>query len=174
MDAVHAGDEDMLATYTGYPTSEYLRVEGQDLATFNVFLERADQLAPYLRHLQRVSEDRPLVLTELGLAAEVHGDAEQARSLEMQLALVDASGCAGATVFSWTDEWAVGHGTGPRVGLRPDPAGPQPAALARGGVPLGPARAGRGPSVLAGADGRGLCLQRGAAARGSAWTPSPG
>ena len=114
VDAVHAGDEDMLATYTGYPTSEYLRVEGQDLATFNVFLERADQLAPYLRHLQRVSEDRPLVLTELGLAAEVHGDAEQARSLEMQLALVDASGCAGATVFSWTDEWAVG--TEPVVG----------------------------------------------------------
>jgi O-antigen biosynthesis protein len=108
VDAVHAGDRDMLATYTGYPTSEYLRVEGQDLATFNVFLERVDQLAPYLRHLQRVSEDRPLVLTELGLAAEVHGDGEQARSLEMQLALVDTSGCAGATVFSWTDDWAVG------------------------------------------------------------------
>ena len=114
VDEVHAGDRDMLATYTGYPTSEYLRVEGQDLATFNVFLERADQLAPYLRHLQRVSEDRPLVLTELGLAAEVHGDAEQARSLEMQLAQVDLSGCAGATVFSWTDEWAVG--TEPVVG----------------------------------------------------------
>ena len=106
--AVHEGDPAMLATYTGYPTSEFLRVEGQDLMTFNVFLERAERLAPYLRHLQHVSEDRPLVLTELGLAAEVHGDAEQARSLQMQLDLVDESGCAGATIFSWTDEWAVG------------------------------------------------------------------
>jgi glycosyltransferase involved in cell wall biosynthesis len=108
--AVHEGDPDMLATYTSFPTSEYLRVEGQDIATFNVFLERADQLAPYLRHLQRVTEDRPLVLTEIGLAAELHGDAEQARSLEMQLRVVDETGCAGATIFSWTDEWATGAG----------------------------------------------------------------
>lgn len=107
---VHDGDPDMLATYTSFPTAEFLRVDGQDLATFNVFLERAEQLAPYLRHLQRISEDRPLVLTEVGLAAELHGDCEQARSLEMQLSLADESGCAGATVFSWTDEWATSAG----------------------------------------------------------------
>ena len=86
---VHEGDPDMLATYTGYPTAEFLRVDGQDLATFNVFLERAEQLAPYVRHLQRLSGDVPLVLTEVGLAAELHGDDEQARSLKMQLDLVD-------------------------------------------------------------------------------------
>jgi len=107
---VHEGDPDMLATYTGYPTAEFLRVEGQDLVTFNVFLERADQLGPYLRHLQRVTGDRPLVLTEVGLAAELHGDEEQARSLAMQLGLVDDCGCAGATIFSWTDEWATTAG----------------------------------------------------------------
>ena len=106
---VHEGDPDMLATYTGYPTAEFLRVDGQDLATFNVFLERAEQLAPYVRHLQRLSGDVPLVLTEVGLAAELHGDDEQARSLKMQLDLVDGSGCAGATIFSWTDEWATGE-----------------------------------------------------------------
>jgi O-antigen biosynthesis protein len=107
---VHEGDPHMLATYTSFPTAEFLHVEGQDLATFNVFLEHAEQLAPYLRHLQRVTEDRPLVLTEVGLAAELHGDSEQARSLDMQLALVDESGCAGATIFSWTDEWATSAG----------------------------------------------------------------
>ncbi|MDF2144856.1 glycosyltransferase family 2 protein [Knoellia sp. p5-6-4] len=107
---VHEGDPEMLATYTGYPTAEFLRVEGQDLVTFNVFLERADQLAPYLRHLQRVTADRPLVLTEVGLAAELHGEEEQARSLGMQLGLVDECGCAGATIFSWTDEWATSAG----------------------------------------------------------------
>ena len=107
---VHEGDPEMLATYTGYPSAEFLRVDGQDLATFNVFLERAEQLAPYLRHLQRVTGELPLVLTEVGLAAEVHGDDEQARSLRMQLELVDECGCAGATIFSWTDEWATTAG----------------------------------------------------------------
>jgi glycosyltransferase involved in cell wall biosynthesis len=107
---VHEGGPDLLATYTGFPTAEFLRVDGQDVSTFNVFLERADQLAPYLRHLQRVSEDRPLVVTELGLAAAVHGEQEQARSLQMQLGLVDESGCAGGTIFSWTDEWATSAG----------------------------------------------------------------
>lgn len=107
---VHDGDPEMLATYTGFPTSEFLRVDGQDLATFNVFLERAEQLAPYLRHLQRVTGDCPLVLTEVGLAAELHGEDEQARSLGMQLQLVDECGCAGATIFSWTDEWATRAG----------------------------------------------------------------
>ena len=126
---VHAGDPDLLATYTGYPTAEFLRVDGQDLATFNVFLERPGPLAAYLRHLQRVTEDRPLVLTEVGLAAELHGDDEQARSLEMQLALVDECGCAGATVFSWTDEWATGNGPveGWGFGLTHEDRTPRPA-----------------------------------------------
>lgn len=126
---VHAGDPEMPATYTSYPTSEFLRVDGQDIATFNVFLEAADKLGPYLHHLQRVTEDRPLVITELGLAAELHGDDEQARSLDMQLGLVDAAGCAGATIFAWTDEWAVhtepvlGWGFGlTRVDRTPRPA----------------------------------------------------
>lgn len=126
---VHQGAPDLLATYTGFPTAEFLRVEGQDLTTFNVFLERAEQLAPYLRHLQRTSEDRPLVVTELGLAAALHGEQEQARSLEMQLALLDASGCAGGTIFSWTDEWATGAGPveGWGFGLTDENRTPKPA-----------------------------------------------
>lgn len=126
---VHEGDPSMLATYTSFPTAEFLRVEGQDLATFNVFLERAEQLAPYLHHLQRVTEDRPLVLTEVGLAAELHGACEQARSLEMQLSLVDESGCAGATVFAWTDEWATSAGPveGWGFGLTQADRSPRPA-----------------------------------------------
>lgn len=108
--AVHDGDPDLLATYTAYPTAEFLRVEGQDLITFNVFLEHSEQLRPYLHHLQRLASGRPMVVTELGLAAELHGDEEQARSLEMQLGLVEEVGCAGATIFSWTDEWATSAG----------------------------------------------------------------
>jgi GT2 family glycosyltransferase len=105
--AVHDADPEMLVTYTNFPTTEYLDVEGQDVATFNVFLERPEQLRRYLRHLHIVVGDVPLVLTELGLAAELHGEQAQADSLAWQLRLVDECGVAGATVFSWTDEWEV-------------------------------------------------------------------
>jgi glycosyltransferase involved in cell wall biosynthesis len=69
------------------------------------------------------------VITEVGLAAEVHGDDEQARSLEMQLGLVDECGCAGATVFSWTDEWATGNRPveGWGFGLTREDRSPRPA-----------------------------------------------
>jgi len=105
---VHSADPGMLATYTSYPTTEYLRIDGQDLATFNVFLERQEQLRSYVRHLQVASGDLPLVVGELGLAAGLHGQEGQAESLEWQLRVLDETGCAGAVVFSWTDEWTVG------------------------------------------------------------------
>lgn len=107
VEAVHEADPDMLVTYTNFPTTEYLQVTGQDIATFNVFLERPRELQAYLRRLQVVSGPVPLVLTEVGLAGEVHGSAAQAEALRWQLETVDDTGCAGATVFSWTDEWGV-------------------------------------------------------------------
>jgi GT2 family glycosyltransferase len=100
-------DAGVLATYVNYPTTEYLQVDDQDLACFNVFLERPAELARYLRHLQVVSGPLPLVVTELGLAAAVHGEDAQAKSLAWQLRAVEEAGCAGASIFSWTDEWAV-------------------------------------------------------------------
>ena len=103
----HAADPALLVTYSNYPTTEYLTVDGIDLTCFNVFLEDSLRLQAYLRHLQVVAGDTPLVITELGLASEVHGEREQARALEAQLRVVDESGCSGATVFSWTDEWSV-------------------------------------------------------------------
>ena len=104
---VHRADPDVLVTYTNFPTTEYLHVDGQTLATFNVFLEDPATLRKYLRHLQVVSGALPLVLTELGLAAVVHGDDAQAQALAWQLRAVDTAGCAGATVFAFTDEWGV-------------------------------------------------------------------
>ena len=104
---VHEADAGMLTTYSNFPTTEFLDVVGIDFFSFNVFLERPEQLRPYLRHLQIVSDDRPLVITELGLASGIHGEAAQAESLDWQLRLVDEVGVAGATVFAWTDEWGV-------------------------------------------------------------------
>jgi glycosyltransferase involved in cell wall biosynthesis len=105
---IHSGSTDLLATYVNYPTTEYLHVDGQDIVCFNVFLEDPNAFHRYLNHLQVVSENRPLLITELGLAGDIHGSAEQASSLAWQLRLVDEVGCAGAAIFSWTDDWAVG------------------------------------------------------------------
>ncbi|MFN2467142.1 MAG: glycosyltransferase [Gaiellaceae bacterium] len=105
---IHAAGTQLLATYTNYPTTEYLHLEGQDLVCFNVFLEEPEDFEAYLRHLQVISGEVPLVITELGLASKLHGESEQADSLAWQLRVVDEVGCAGATVFSWTDEWHVG------------------------------------------------------------------
>jgi glycosyltransferase involved in cell wall biosynthesis len=107
VEEVHAVDADMLATYCNYPTTEYLQVEGQDLICFNVFLERPQLLRAYLRRLQVISGDLPLLVTELGLASEVHGEISQAHALDRQLRTADESGCAGAMVFCWTDDWVV-------------------------------------------------------------------
>ena len=107
VEEVHQADPEVLVTYCNYPTTEYLEVPGQDLVCFNVFLESRERFRSYLRHLQVVAGDRPLVLSELGLAAELHGEAAQASALAWQLSVVDECGCAGAAVFSWTDEWAV-------------------------------------------------------------------
>ncbi len=104
---VHDSDPDMLATYCNFPTTEYLHVEGQDVACHNVFLEEPSAFRRYLRHLQVECGDTPLIITELGLSADMHGEGAQAESLSWQLRTTDECGVAGATVFAWTDEWAV-------------------------------------------------------------------
>jgi len=104
---VHEGAPGLLATYANYPTTEYLRVDGQDLACFNVFLHDPVALRGYLQHLA-VTTDLPLVVSELGVDAASTGPASQAEQLQAQLDTVDEVGCAGAAVFSLTDEWGVG------------------------------------------------------------------
>jgi hypothetical protein len=104
---LHEGDPELLVTYSNFPTTEYVRVPDLDLTCFNVFLEDPERLGAYLRHLHTVAGPTPLLITELGLGSELHGEQTQASSLHEQLCAVDESGCAGATVFSWTDEWGV-------------------------------------------------------------------
>jgi ABC-type multidrug transport system fused ATPase/permease subunit/glycosyltransferase involved in cell wall biosynthesis len=104
---VHEADDELLATYVNYPTTEFLEVEGQDVASYNVFLEDEQAFRSYLQHLMVVSGELPLLVGEIGLASAIHGEHAQAESLGWQLRAVDEVGCVGATIFSWTDEWAV-------------------------------------------------------------------
>jgi GT2 family glycosyltransferase len=97
-----------LVTYVNYPSTEYLQLDFADLVCFNVYLERRDRLEVYLARLQNVADERPLLMAEIGLDSRSHGEARQAESLDWQVRAAFAAGCAGAFVFSWTDEWHRG------------------------------------------------------------------
>ncbi len=105
-----AKDEDpsALVTYANYPSTEYLRLDFTDLVAFNVYLESQQQFEQYLRHLQPIASDRPLILSEVGLDSRRNGVDVQARTLDWQIRTAFAAGCAGITVFGWTDEWHRG------------------------------------------------------------------
>lgn len=105
-----AKDEDpqALVTYVNYPTTEYLQLPFLDFSTFNVYLETKDKLEAYLARLQNLAGDKPLVLAEIGLDSRRHGEDAQAETLDWQVRTAFASGCAGAMVFAWTDEWHRG------------------------------------------------------------------
>jgi GT2 family glycosyltransferase len=101
-------DHDALVTYVNYPSTEYLQLPFLDLVCFNVYLEADESLRAYLARLHNIANERPLLITELGLDSRSHGADVQARMLERQLRSTYTSGCAGAFVFSWTDEWHRG------------------------------------------------------------------
>ncbi|HEV8265528.1 MAG TPA: glycosyltransferase [Gemmatimonadales bacterium] len=94
-----------LVTYVNYPTTEYLDLPFLDFVSFNVYLESQERLEAYLARLQNLAGDRPLIMSELGLDSLRHGERDQAQVLDWQIRTAFASGCAGAFVFSWTDEW---------------------------------------------------------------------
>jgi O-antigen biosynthesis protein len=101
-------DPTALVTYVNYPSTEYLDLPFLDLVCFNVYLESPERLEAYLARLHTIAGDRPLLLTEIGLDSRRNGEPGQAKALEWQVREAFASGCAGAFVFSWTDEWHRG------------------------------------------------------------------
>jgi GT2 family glycosyltransferase len=107
-DAVKREDPGALVTYVNYPTTEYLDLSFLDFVCFNVFLEQREPFVAYLDRLQNLVGDRPLVLTEIGLDSSRNGVQAQAELLDWQVRASLAAGCAGAFVFSWTDEWHRG------------------------------------------------------------------
>jgi GT2 family glycosyltransferase len=103
--AIKLEDPDGLVTYVNYPTTEYLRLPFLDLLCFNVYLEAPDRFDAYLARLHNLAGDRPLIMSEIGLDALRNGEDRQAEVLDWQVRLTFAAGCAGAFIFSWTDEW---------------------------------------------------------------------
>ena len=106
---VKTEDPDGLVTYVNYPTTEYLQLPFLDLLCFNVYLESQDRLEAYLPRLQNIAGNRPLIMSEIGLDALRNGQETQAEVLDWQVRTTFANGCAGAFIFSWTDEWYRGE-----------------------------------------------------------------
>jgi GT2 family glycosyltransferase len=106
--AAKSEDQDTLVTYVNYPTTEYLELPFLDFFSFNVYLECRELLSRYLAHLHIVAGNQPVVMAELGLDSRRNGLDEQANTLKWQVQQTLASGCAGAFIFSWTDEWHRG------------------------------------------------------------------
>jgi hypothetical protein len=101
-------DPEGLVTYVNYPTTEYLKLPFIDIACFNIYLESKDRLEAYLSRLQNLVNDKPLLMGEIGLDSRRNGEDKQAHVLDWQIRTVFESGCAGAFVFAWTDEWHCG------------------------------------------------------------------
>ncbi len=107
-DIAKSEDPDALVTYVNYPTTEYLELPFLDFVSFNVYLETRGRLEAYLARLHNLAGERPLVMAEIGLDSLRNGRERQAEALRWQLEAVLGSGCAGAYVFAWTDEWHRG------------------------------------------------------------------
>lgn len=101
-------DPGALVTYVNYPSTEYLRLPSFDFLAFNVYLERRELLERYLARLQNLADDRPLLLTEVGLDSRRNGEENQADTLRWQIETCRAAGCAGLFLFAWTDQWHRG------------------------------------------------------------------
>lgn len=97
-----------LVTYVNFPSTEYLALPFLDFVAFNVYLESQQKLEAYLARLQNIAGERPLVMAEMGLDSRRNGEDRQAETLDWQIRTTFASGCAGAFVFAWTDEWYRG------------------------------------------------------------------
>jgi GT2 family glycosyltransferase len=107
--AAKSEDPGGLVTYVNYPPTEYLQLGFLDFMCFNVYLERRAAFDSYLARLQNISGELPLVMAEIGLDSRTHGEQVQAEVLNWQIRTALASGCAGAFVFAWTDEWYVSY-----------------------------------------------------------------
>ena len=106
--AAKGEDPKSLVTYVNFPSTEYLHLPFLDLFCFNVYLEARQSLEAYLARLQNIAGDRPLILAEIGLDSRRNGVEAQAHMLDWQVRSAFASGCAGAFLFAWTDEWSRG------------------------------------------------------------------
>ena len=97
-----------LFSYATYPSTEYLIPRNADFLAVNVYLEEPSAFQSYLQRLHHLAGNKPLMITEFGLDAAVHGEAAQAETRRWFEKICAQSAVAGTIWFSYTDEWFRG------------------------------------------------------------------
>lgn len=97
-----------LLSYATYPSTEYLIPANADFVAVNVYLEEEATFISYLRRLQNLAGNRPLVITEFGVDAFRNGAEKQAEIRRWQMQAALREGVAGNVWFAFTDEWFRG------------------------------------------------------------------
>lgn len=101
-------DPHRLITFANFPPTEFLRPDGLDFVSFNVYLHDQQPFANYLDRLQSIAEGKPLVLTEFGLDSIREGEEHKARILSGHIETAFRAGAAGTFIFAFTDDWYTG------------------------------------------------------------------
>jgi hypothetical protein len=97
-----------LFSYATYPSTEYLIPRNADFLAVNVYLEQPAAFQSYLQRLHHIAGNQPLLITEFGLDAAVHGESAQAETRHWFEQICAESAVAGTIWFSYTDEWFRG------------------------------------------------------------------
>ncbi|MEZ5324145.1 MAG: glycosyltransferase [Verrucomicrobiales bacterium] len=97
-----------LFAYASYPTTEYLMPDNADFVAYNVYLEHRKDFARYLRRLQLLAGNRPLVISEFGLSTRQNSNEHQREVLDWACEEMALQGVAGTILFTFTDEWFTG------------------------------------------------------------------
>lgn len=105
---VREADPETMITYANYPSTEYLRLPFLDFLSVNVYLHDEKAFRSYLKRLQNVAGELPLVLSEFGMDSIRNTEQHVAETLSWQLHDAFELGVAGTMVFAWTDEWFTG------------------------------------------------------------------
>lgn len=95
----------LLYAYANYPSTEYLELENADFTAFNIYLENTDAFVSYVRRLQNIAGDRPLVISEFGLDSMRNSPEAQAETFSWALLHACTEETAGLTVYAWSDLW---------------------------------------------------------------------
>jgi GT2 family glycosyltransferase len=95
----------LLFAYANYPSTEYLEPGNADFSAFNIYLEAKEDFAAYLRRLQNIAGDRPLVVSEFGIDSARNSPQRQAETLAWALEISHREETAGFTAYSWCDLW---------------------------------------------------------------------
>ncbi len=98
----------ILFAYANFPSTEYLEPANADFSAFNIYLENPEPYAAYLRRLQNIAGDRPLVISEFGLDSSRNSPETQAETLRWGMEISHREQTAGFTVYAWSDLWQNG------------------------------------------------------------------